>query len=205
MSRIGLTLGQSRILWARISLTSDQSMPRVGLMPSPPEPTVGVPRLGQLPSAPIITQHARVTNPLMVQCWSSFYDAGPTLTHQWMNVSCLLGTQLPVQWRLFFLQYFILPHFAIYITAGDERRWNQIVWYFRIALSLYFEMPERYRINNSKFMFFKKITQNQNSEKYGWRSTPTVFRRQVRQVKWENLSERSSISGGPKARMLTNI
>ena len=48
-------------------------------------------------SAPIITQQARVTNPLMVQCWSSFYDAGPTLTHQCVNVSCLLGTQLPVQ------------------------------------------------------------------------------------------------------------
>ena len=36
-------------------------------------------------------------------------------------------------------------------------------------------------------MFFKKITQNQNSEKYGLRSTPTVFRRQFRQVRWEQL------------------
>ena len=46
--------------------------------------------------APIITQQARVTDPLMVQCWSSFYDAGTTFTYQWMNASCSLGTQLPV-------------------------------------------------------------------------------------------------------------
>ena len=42
------------------------------------------------------TQQARVTDPLMAQCWSSFSDAGTTLTHQWLNASCLLGTQLLV-------------------------------------------------------------------------------------------------------------
>ena len=47
-------------------------------------------------SASMITQQARVTDPLMAQCWSSFYDAGKTLTHQWLNASCLLGTQLLV-------------------------------------------------------------------------------------------------------------
>ena len=24
-------------------------------------------------------------------CWAIVYDAGPTLTHHWLNVSCLLG------------------------------------------------------------------------------------------------------------------
>ena len=38
-------------------------------------------------------------------------------------------------------------------------------------------------------MFSKKITQNQNSEKYGLRSTPTVFRREFRQVRWEQLDQ----------------
>ena len=33
-------------------------------------------------SARMITQQARVTDPLMDQCWFSFYDAGTTLTHQ---------------------------------------------------------------------------------------------------------------------------
>ena len=26
-----------------------------------------------------------------VQCWSTVYDAGPTLNHHWLDVSCLLG------------------------------------------------------------------------------------------------------------------
>ena len=38
-------------------------------------------------------------------------------------------------------------------------------------------------------MLFKKITQNQNSEKYGLRSTPTVFRRKFMQVRWEQLDQ----------------
>ena len=46
-------------------------------------------------SAPILTRQAGVTDPFMVQYWSSFYDAGTTLTHQWL-IACLLGTQLPV-------------------------------------------------------------------------------------------------------------
>ena len=66
------------------------SMPRVGC-DAKHQPPVGVLRLG-----PMITQQARVTDPLMAQCWSSLYDAGTTLTHQWLNTSCLLGTQLPV-------------------------------------------------------------------------------------------------------------
>ena len=47
-------------------------------------------------SARMITQQGRVTDPLMAQCWYSFYGAGTPLTHQWLNASCWLGTQLPV-------------------------------------------------------------------------------------------------------------
>ena len=47
-------------------------------------------------SARMITQQARVIDPLMDQCWASFYDAGTTLTQQWLNASCLLGTKLRV-------------------------------------------------------------------------------------------------------------
>ena len=32
----------------------------------------------------------RAIEPLLVQCWSSVYDAGPTLNQQWLNGSCLL-------------------------------------------------------------------------------------------------------------------
>ena len=71
----------------------------------------------------MITQQARVTDPLMAQCWSSFYDAGTTLTHQWLNASCLLGTHLlstGTVKAVFFYNYSILPHFAIYIAVCDD-------------------------------------------------------------------------------------
>ena len=68
----------------------------------------------------MLTQQARVTDPLMAQCWSSFYDAGTTLTHQWLNASCLLGTRYWYRKGCFFYNYFILPHFAIYITVWDD-------------------------------------------------------------------------------------
>ena len=29
--------------------------------------------------------------PMLVQCWFTVYDAGPTLNQQWDSVSCLLG------------------------------------------------------------------------------------------------------------------
>ena len=57
-------------------------------------------------STTIITQQARVTDPLMAQCWSSFYDAGTTLTHPWLNASCLLGTTATVK-AAFFYNYSI--------------------------------------------------------------------------------------------------
>ena len=65
------------------------SMPRVG---SDAKLTGWCPKTR---SAPMITQQPRITDPLMAQCWPSFYDAGTTLTHQWLNASCLLGFNSP--------------------------------------------------------------------------------------------------------------
>ena len=36
-------------------------------------------------------QQTRDIEPLLFQCWSTVYDAGPTLNQQWLNASCLLG------------------------------------------------------------------------------------------------------------------
>ena len=48
-------------------------------------------------------QQTRDIVPMLVQCWSTVYDAGPTLNQQWNNVSCLLGlmclTRLFHVWR----------------------------------------------------------------------------------------------------------
>ena len=38
----------------------------------------------------ILTQQTRDINPMMVQCWSTVCDAGPTLYLHWVNVPCLL-------------------------------------------------------------------------------------------------------------------
>ena len=54
-------------------------MPRVGCDAKLTETTGWCPKTR---SAPMITQQAGVTDPLMAQCWSSFYDAGTPLTHQ---------------------------------------------------------------------------------------------------------------------------
>ena len=31
------------------------------------------------------------------QCWATVYDAGPTLTHHWVNITCLLITHPSLQ------------------------------------------------------------------------------------------------------------
>ena len=38
----------------------------------------------------LLYQKTRDIHPLLAQCWSSVYDAGSTLSQQWLNVSCLL-------------------------------------------------------------------------------------------------------------------
>ena len=37
------------------------------------------------------TQQTRDVDPMLVQCWSIVYDAGPTLNQHWVDGSCLLG------------------------------------------------------------------------------------------------------------------
>ena len=38
-----------------------------------------------------LTHQTRDIEPLLVQCWPTVYDVGPTLKQQWLGVSCLLG------------------------------------------------------------------------------------------------------------------
>ena len=38
------------------------------------------------------TQQTRDIEPLLIQCWASVVDGGPTLNQQWLNVACLLGS-----------------------------------------------------------------------------------------------------------------
>ena len=40
-------------------------------------------------------QKTRDIEPMLGQCWPSVYDAGPTLTRHWLDVSCLLGGEQP--------------------------------------------------------------------------------------------------------------
>ena len=38
----------------------------------------------------LLTQQTRDVQPMLVQCWASVEDDGPTLYQHWLNVSCLL-------------------------------------------------------------------------------------------------------------------
>ena len=38
------------------------------------------------------TQEKRGIRRMLLQCWSTVFDAGPTLKQHWVNASCLLGT-----------------------------------------------------------------------------------------------------------------
>ena len=37
-----------------------------------------------------VSQQKRYTEPVVVQCWATVYDAGPALNQQWLSVWCLL-------------------------------------------------------------------------------------------------------------------
>ena len=37
-----------------------------------------------------VSQQTRGIQPMLIQCWSSVFDAGPTLKQHWLNASCLL-------------------------------------------------------------------------------------------------------------------
>ena len=37
-----------------------------------------------------------ISRPMLVQCWSTVYDVGPTLTQHWFNMSCLTRRPSPV-------------------------------------------------------------------------------------------------------------
>ena len=56
----------------------------------------------------------RYVAPMMVQCWSTVYDAGPTLTHHWGSLSYLLESGRPASrnWPI----HFHLPHSTQTIT-----------------------------------------------------------------------------------------
>ena len=42
----------------------------------------------------VSSQQTRDVHPVLIQCWSSVFDAGPTLNQHWMKVLCLLGCVL---------------------------------------------------------------------------------------------------------------
>ena len=75
-----------------------------------------VPAQYQLLMFPVISQQTRDIVPLLVQCWSTVYDAGPTLNQQLDNVSCLLGYEMYYAWcMLRYSSCWTLCHHCCYI------------------------------------------------------------------------------------------
>ena len=80
------------------------------LTPPPPKKMLG-PLAHQLPPPPPITlnsskktqnhpewtsQQTRYIDPMLVHCWASVVDGGPTLDQHWLDVSCFLGYGWPI-------------------------------------------------------------------------------------------------------------
>ena len=63
-------------------------------------------------------QQTRDIQPMLYQCWSTVYDAGPTLVHHWVDVSCLLGGLLSLCSSLHSPSlYYILSVQCVYHTT----------------------------------------------------------------------------------------
>ena len=69
-------------------------------------------RMWRQERALVVSQQTRDFPPLLGQCWADVVDGGPTLTHHWAKVPCLLGwlSQIPevhnsnpVMTKIFFL------------------------------------------------------------------------------------------------------
>ena len=60
----------------------DEPVKRVSLCPSDMSPRKSLSQL---------SQSTRYTDPILVQCWNSVADGGPTLYQHWVGVSCGLG------------------------------------------------------------------------------------------------------------------
>ena len=79
LTHADLMLGQRRRRWANIIPALSQCFIVAGTCLS---------LLYMIVRAP---QQTRDIVPMLVQCWFTVYDAGPTLNQQRDNVSCLLG------------------------------------------------------------------------------------------------------------------
>ena len=43
---------------------------------------------------PLPSQPLRDVQPMLFQCWSTVFNAGPTLNRHWLNILCLMGRDL---------------------------------------------------------------------------------------------------------------
>ena len=79
--------------------------------------------------AHVPVQQTREINPMLVQCWASIVDGGPTLYQHWLDASCLLGSYIlcihslyntPSQWILLYLALC-----TIIAISRQKKAWNR--------------------------------------------------------------------------------
>ena len=49
------------------------------------------PRPGTCSGQEVAPLHTQDVDSMLVHCWTTVYDVGPTANQHWVNVSCLLG------------------------------------------------------------------------------------------------------------------
>ena len=96
-------------------------------------------RFNHVFTAQVCTQQTRDIHLMLFQCWHTVFDSGPTLKQHWVNVPCLLGSDLyttlnpsstrilsykPWRTKGFFILKSRLSHFFIffsYLSLGYHR------------------------------------------------------------------------------------
>ena len=70
------------------------------------------------------TQQTRGIHPMLLQCWASVEDGGPTLKQHWVNAPCLLGRQVSPSW----LRGPVLVWDCLAVADGGPALGRRIVW-----------------------------------------------------------------------------
>ena len=72
----------------------------------------------------MVPQQTEDVHTMLIQCWPSCVDSGPTLNKRWFNVLCLLGPLCAIALlkNLCYIQSFPLPRY------DNEQLFRGMIW-----------------------------------------------------------------------------
>ena len=100
----------------------------------------------------VSAQQTQCFNPMLVQCWASVEDGGPTLNQHWVDVSCLLGARLAMWANFFVCKTFTCANHTSSWSMKDI--WSNKTWHETVSLCSLCAWSLREYIQNVIFVFF---------------------------------------------------